>query len=220
MGDPARTTFLIVRHGETRWNLGRRFQGHEDSPLTARGKAQAEALGRRLARMGFDTLVASDLGRARETAEIIAARAGHAAYQTDRRLRERNYGVMEGLQVPDIQANHPGLFEAWNADDPDFVIPAGESHRQHYERNAAFLREWADARPGTATAVVAHGGVLDSVFRFVTGAPLDRPRCFVTANAGLSVVCRGRFYGTTRWVIQAWNDTGHLDGVGFDAGLG
>jgi probable phosphoglycerate mutase len=220
MGVPSKTTFLIVRHGETLWNVERRFQGHEDSPLTDRGKAQADALGARLERMNFDALVSSDLGRARETADIIARRSGLSSYETDSRLRERHYGMMEGLRIMEVRAKQPGLFAAWNADDPDFVIPGGESHRQHYERNAAFIQEWDGARPGTVTVVVAHGGVMDSVFRFVTGAQLAQPRCFVTTNASLSVICHGLFYGTKRWVIQAWNDTGHLNDIGFDAGLG
>ena len=62
-------------------------------------------------------------------------------------------------------------------------------------------------------AVVAHGGVLDSFFRYVARLPLDQPRCFITINASLTTITHGNFYDTTRWVIETWGDTGHLDEI-------
>ena len=67
------TTLLAIRHGETVWNVEERFQGHEDSPLTVNGRRQVDALGRRLQGMAIDTMISSDLGRARESAAIIAS---------------------------------------------------------------------------------------------------------------------------------------------------
>ena len=93
-----KTTVLAIRHGETVLNLEKRYQGHSDSPLTETGRNQVSSLGRRMAKMEFDTLISSDLGRAQETASIIAGYTGHAV-ETDSRLRERNYGVLEGLTV-------------------------------------------------------------------------------------------------------------------------
>ncbi|MGZ5651565.1 MAG: histidine phosphatase family protein, partial [Usitatibacter sp.] len=81
------TRFIVVRHGQTQWNVESRIQGHRDSPLTAAGEAQAEAVAARLAAERFDVLISSDLGRARQTAERIARRCGHRVV-TDTRLRE------------------------------------------------------------------------------------------------------------------------------------
>ena len=204
-----KTTLLVIRHGETVWNAEQRFQGHGDSPLTETGRNQVAALGRRMEEIKFDTLISSDLGRTQETAFIIADFTGHAV-EIDSRLRERNYGVLEGLTVPEIREKHSEVFHQFNTDDPDYILPGGESHRQHYQRNVAFFAELLTGRCGTKVAVVAHGGVLDSIFRYVAGLPLEQPRCYITTNASLTIVSPGNFYGNTRWVIETWCDAGHL----------
>ncbi|MFH1980599.1 MAG: histidine phosphatase family protein [Pseudomonadota bacterium] len=206
------TTVIVIRHGETLWNVQARYQGHGDSPLTATGKIQADAVGRRLKAEPVDRLIASDLGRTRDTAAIIAGQTGHRPI-VDARLRERSFGVLEGLTAPQIQVQHPELFKHMAANDPDFVIPGGESLRQHYRRNIGFLEDCRAAYPGRTVALVAHGGVLDSVFRHVAGIPLDRPRSVVTTNASISVFRHGVFYGTLRWVLETWGDTAHLAGI-------
>ena len=206
------TTLLAIRHGETVWNEENRFQGHGDSPLTETGCNQVAALGRRMEKFQFDALISSDLGRARETASIIADFTGHSV-EVDSRLRERNYGVLEGLTVPEIKARHSEVLDQLKGDDPDYIIPEGESHRQHYQRNVAFIEELLARRSGATVAVVAHGGVLDSIFRFVANQSLDQPRCFVITNASLTIITHGVFYGTARWVIETWGDVGHLDGI-------
>ena len=214
-----KTTLLIIRHGETVWNAERRFQGHGDSPLTETGRSQVAALGRRMEAFNFDALISSDLGRTRETSSIIAGFTDHAV-QLDSRLRERNYGVLEGLTEPEIRAKHCEVYDQFNTDNPDYILPGGESHRQHYQRNVAFFEELLTGKMGTKVAVVAHGGVLDSIFRYVAGLPLNQPRCYITTNASLTIVRHGNFYGTTRWVLETWCDTGHLKGIGWNFGLG
>ncbi|MGD8343442.1 MAG: histidine phosphatase family protein, partial [Desulfobacterales bacterium] len=144
---------------------------------------------------------------------------GHTV-ETDSRIRERNYGVLEGLTVPEIKARYSEILDKLDQNDPDYVIPGGESHQQHYEQNASFINDLLNRRAGTNIALVVHGGVLDSLFRYVAGLPLDRPRCFTTHNAGLTIVTHGIFYGTARWVIERWNDVGHIDGAGRTLGLG
>lgn len=215
----APTTILALRHGETRWNVEERFQGHGDSPLTDTGRRQVAALARRLKTMTFDRLVSSDLGRARASAEIIAAATGHAL-ETETRLRERHYGVLEGLGITQIKAEHAAILARFNADDPDYVIPEGESHRMVYQRHIAWVEELLAEHPGRTVAIVIHGGVLDSLFRFAARLPLSQPRCYVTTNASLNIFSHGRFYGTDRWVIQKWGDTGHMADIGHYQGLG
>ncbi len=205
----AQTTFIVVRHGETLWNAQQRFQGHGDSPLTLNGRSGAQALGRRLRQMDFDKLISSDLGRAKETAAIIAEQTGHPLGADDR-LRERHYGVLEGLTIPEIKSGHPLAFERLLAGDPDYVIPQGESHRQQYARNIDFFQTFVEQNSGSTVVLVAHGGVLDSLFRFVANLPLNQPRCCITANTSMSIVAHGSFPYTARWVVQTWGDVSHL----------
>ena len=103
-------TLLAIRHGETASNAAKRYQGHSDSPLTETGRKQVSSLGSRMAKMEFDVLICSDLGRTRETASIIAKHTGHSV-KTDSRLRERNYGVLEGLTVPEINTRYSEVLD-------------------------------------------------------------------------------------------------------------
>lgn len=219
MSTHPKLTLLAIRHGETELNVAKRYQGHSDSPLTENGRKQVSSLGRRIEKMKFDTLISSDLGRTQETATIIAEYTGHSI-KTDSRLRERNYGVLEGLTVSDIKAGHSEVLERLDANDPDYIIPDGESLRQHYQRNVAVFEELQSGISDGRVALVVHGGVLDSLFRYVARLPLDQPRCFITPNASLTIITHGIFYNTLRWVIETWGDTGHLEGTGQYHGLG
>lgn len=213
-----KTRLMAIRHGETVWNAEERFQGHGDSPLTETGRIQVAALGRRMQDFQFDTLISSDLGRTQETASIISEFTGHSV-GIDSRLRERNYGVLEGLKIHDIKTRYSDVLERLIADDPDYTVPEGESYRQHYQRNIAFIEEILVKRAGSNVAIVAHGGVLESIFRYVARLPLDHPRCIIAGNASLSIIAHGNFYGTSRWVIETWNDVAHLNGIGHYLGL-
>ena len=219
MGTPPATTLFVIRHGETQWNLDERFQGHGDSPLTADGRAQADALGKRMQSMPIDEFIASDLGRAQETASIISNHTGHEVL-SDHRLRERNFGVLEGLNIGEIKKQFPDvLHQIYTIGDPDFVIPEGESHRQHYLRNIDFFEELIRTAVGKRIALVVHGGVLDSLLRYILAADLQQPRSFMAANTSLSVIHYGVFYGTQRWMVETWGDVSHLNGVGFRQGI-
>jgi probable phosphoglycerate mutase len=209
---------MIIRHGETEWNRALRFQGHGDSPLTKTGRAQARALADRLAEVPIDRLFSSGLGRTLETAGFIAATTGLEPIE-DPRLRERHYGPFEGLTIPEIEAKHPEAYARFRTDDPEYVLPGGESHRQHYERNISFLEAYLKNHPGTTAALVAHGGVLDSVFRYLARLPLDQPRCYLVPNTSLTIIKHGRFYGSLRWVMETWGDVSHLKGIEVRQGL-
>ncbi len=199
------TRIVVVRHGETEWNLASRIQGHADSPLTAAGEAQAAAIARRLAGERFDALVSSDLGRAVRTARAIAARTGHEIV-ADARLRERNYGMAEGLTYGEIGVHFPEIFSRVRDTDPDYVVPGGESRRQMYERvRDAFeslAREWEGAR----LTVVCHGGVLAMLFRHVHGIPVGAAHAIPIPNASYNALVREE----GSWRVEAWADTAHL----------
>lgn len=202
------TRFIVVRHGETEWNVQARVQGHQDSPLTAAGHAQAEALAQRLARERFDALVSSDLGRARQTAERIAARSG-LALVLDARLRERSFGAGEGLSYEEIDRTFPDVFSRVRDIDPDLAIPGGESRRQFHERVRAAFLALARQHDGERVAVVCHGGVLTSLYRIVHDIPVAHAHRVPIANASYNALA----FDADAWTIEAWDETDHLPGV-------
>lgn len=151
-------TILLVRHGETLWNLERRYQGRFNSPLTARGVAQANVVGRLLAALpeaAAAPIVASPQGRAYRTATIICERLGAArAIAVDNRLREHSLGSWDGLTYNEIETRCPGIFAGEGRHEWYFRSPDGES----YAALAARLGEWlAEQDESMAIIVVAHG---------------------------------------------------------------
>jgi probable phosphoglycerate mutase len=200
-----RTHVIIVRHGETQWNIANLRQGHLDSPLTEEGIAQAKALARRLMRESFSALYSSDLGRAMQTAQIIAEATGHEIV-TDARLRERHLGIFQGLSSDEIKKRHPEEYKLHRTLGPDYVIPAGESVRQQVARNLAYLNEIAARHPGETIVVITHGGVLSGLFRHTFSIPFEAPRRFEFTNAGLNVF----IFEDGNWFLQTWGDLSHL----------
>lgn len=204
-GKTTRTQFILVRHGETDWNRQGRIQGWLDSPLNARGIAQAESVAARLHREPFDRLVCSDLGRARSTAEIVAARTGHRVH-ADARLRERHYGVFQGMTRAEARAAHPEAYAEYEAEDVEHAMPGGETTRACFERNLACLEELATRHAGQRIVVVAHGGVLDGLHRHALGLPHIGARAFTIVNASLN-----RFsWDAGTWRLDRWGDAEHL----------
>jgi probable phosphoglycerate mutase len=199
------TTFLLLRHGETLWNRDGRLQGWQDSPLSDAGRAQAAALAARLAGERVDAIVASDLGRTRDTAVPIAARLG-LALALDAGLRERCYGAFEGMTWPEIERAHPRDYQRLAARDPEYVVPGGESGVQFRDRVVSALEHLAARHAEATVAVVTHGGVLGIVYRHAKDIALEMPRTFSVPNAAVNRVRvddRG-------WAIEVWADIGHL----------
>jgi probable phosphoglycerate mutase len=200
-----RTQIIIVRHGETEWNIAGIRQGHLDSRLTNKGVAQAKALAQRLEREHFSALYSSDLGRALQTAMAIADLTGHEIV-TDERLRERHLGIFQGLSGDEINAKYPEERRLFRTVGPDYVIPGGESMRQQVERNVAYLNELANKHVGETVVVVTHGGVVSGFFRHTLNIPLDAPRRFEFVNAGINVF----FREDENWMLLTWGDVSHL----------
>ena len=146
------TTLLLVRHGETDWNAAGRLQGHTDRPLNVYGRRQARALADRLAGDGIQAVYASDLARARETAEILGARLGLDVV-VDPDLREKDWGSWEGL----------------TSDERVHVEFEGESTEAHRERVLRAVQRIVEAHPGERVAVVTHGGSLRRIQAAVSG---------------------------------------------------
>jgi len=199
------TELLFIRHGETDWNRQQRFQGQIDVPLNATGQAQAAQMAARLTADRHDALFSSDLLRARETAAPLA-RGWALTPVSLAGFREQSFGVLEGLDVPTIQARHPDLWQRWLEHRADYALPGGESLRQFHTRVMAALHELAASRPGARLAVVTHGGVLDMLWRSAHGLPLDGMRACEIPNTGLNRL---------RWTdgglqVESWADAAHL----------
>ncbi|MGH7844629.1 MAG: histidine phosphatase family protein [Candidatus Binatia bacterium] len=202
------TRVIVVRHGQTIWNIERRFQGHQDSPLTLKGIAQADALAKRLSRPAFSALYSSDLGRAYRTAQIIADASGHTV-TADPRLRERSLGVFQGLKSEEIKTAYPDDYKRYRNRELDYVVPAGESLRRQVERNMSCLEDLARKHSGETIVVVTHGGVLNVVFRQTLSIPFEAPRRFEFLNSSLNLFVFVDGY----WTLQTWGDVAHLEAV-------
>ena len=203
---PSITRLIMVRHGETDWNRTRTIQGHRDIPLNAVGRAQARAVASQLAAEPVRAVYSSDLARARETARAIAA--VHDLEVIDEPgLRERHWGRFQGLRFDEIEALAPQAHERMVARDPAYVLDGGgESLEAVVARVRATLTHLGSAYRGATLVAVAHGGVLDAVWRIATGLALDAPRAFALPNAAVNVL-EG---DGEQWQIREWASTAHL----------
>jgi probable phosphoglycerate mutase len=192
----------LLRHGETTWNAMHRVQGQLDSPLSARGNEQAEVLAQRLRGEKFEALYASDLSRAFDTAGKIAAVTG-LEIQVDVRLRERHYGVFQGLTWDEIKLKFPEDYAQYKSRFPGVTIPGGESVEDFARRVMEVLGEIA-AKHDNAVAV-AHGGVVDVVYRQAMGIGAGQPRDYPLPNASVN---RFRYDGS--WHVEVFGDIEHL----------
>ena len=161
-------TLLLARHGETDWNRDGRWQGWADPPLNDLGRAQAAALAEQLRTTPFDAVYSSDLRRAHETAEILAAPHG-VPIVVDPALREIDVGSWSGLTRAEIAVRFP------NGDRPD-----GETHEQHAARVRAAVTRIARDHPGGRVLVVGHGGTIRSIHDVISDRPYHPvPNCHV-----------------------------------------
>jgi 2,3-bisphosphoglycerate-dependent phosphoglycerate mutase len=200
---------IAVRHGETEWNALGREQGQLDSPLTARGLKQAEAIAGRLRRVSFSALYSSDLGRALQTAEIVA-RATGARIEVDTGLRERHTGIFQGLTKEQMAAQYPSEYSAYRADPYAYQVPGGESGQRRTERSVRLMNALADRHADETIVAITHGGFLIGFFEHVLDLSPNHAWRFKRQNAGFNVFART----DGEWSLETWNDTSHLDALG------
>ena len=203
------TTILAIRHGETEWNRIGKQQGHLDSGLSPLGIEQARRTAARLSGETCDIIYCSNLGRAIQTAEIIADRL-KLDLLCDSGLNERNLGILQGLTLEEFSRTNPGEHELFTSGDPDYRIPGGESIRQRHDRTIRTIRGITGAHNNKTIVLVMHGGNLDSLFRHVLGIPLDRRRNFFLINAALNTFT----VEADAWKLASWGDVSHLRGIG------
>jgi probable phosphoglycerate mutase len=199
------TRVLLVRHGETDWNVQTRLQGHTDIPLNAAGRWQAECLRQALQGEALDAVYSSDLQRAWQTAEAVASATG-APLQAEPALRERGFGCFEGLTHAELEARWPDDARRWRQREPAFAPAGGENLIDFHARCLGATLRLAAQHPGGSIALVAHGGVLDSLYRAATHVPLDAPRSWRMANATLNRL----LYNGQGLKLVGWDDDSHL----------
>ncbi|CAM8627290.1 phoE Broad specificity phosphatase PhoE and related phosphatases [Comamonadaceae bacterium] len=209
------TRIIAVRHGETAWNVDTRIQGQLDIGLNERGLWQAERVGKALAEEAIDRIYSSDLQRAHSTAQAIAR---HTANPTAREvqlhtgLRERGFGTFEGETWADIAEKWPDESRRWKQRDPHFAPPGGETPTQLLARVQTTVDDIAARHPGEHIVLVAHGGVMDMLYRLATRQELHAPRTWHLGNATIN-----RLLWTPDGLsLVGWGDARHLEDDALD----
>ena len=209
---PVATNVLLIRHGQSRGNAERRFGGHTATPLSARGRNQAQATARTLKSESLTAIYSSDLARAMETAQPLAKLTGLHVNGTSA-FRERSVGVMEGLTFEEAAEKHPEQYAALLRRDFEHVLAGGESYRQLLDRSREKLDHIIDKHRGGKIAVFSHTGTICILALHLMGAldaPELRPVWISTANCGITRF-ELRSDGFVR--VLTVNDTRHLEGV-------
>jgi 2,3-bisphosphoglycerate-dependent phosphoglycerate mutase len=206
------THVVVIRHGQSQGNAEGRFGGHTDTPLSPRGRRQAQATARALASEKFNAIYSSDLPRAIETATPLAKLTG-ARLETTEALRERSVGVMEGLTFEEAAELHPEQYQALLRRDFEHVLLGGESYRQTLDRASRKLDEAIEQHKGGRIALFAHTGTICILILHLMGAldaPELKPVWIATANCGIARFDL-RDDGFVRVLVI--NDTRHLVGI-------
>lgn len=205
------TQIIAIRHGETDWNREARIQGHMDIGLSDVGRAQAHLLAEALRDETLHAIYASDLSRAFDTADALTRGRG-LTVKVDAELRERHFGAFQGRTFVEIEAADPLAAKRWRERDPDFAGEGGETLRQFFSRCIKAVAGIAAQHPGQTLAIVAHGGVMDCLYRAASRIDLQAPRAWPTSNAAINRL----LYTAQGLQLVGWNDVFHLESEALD----
>jgi len=197
---------IMVRHGETKWNTENRIQGQANTPLTELGIKQAQQTGKALHKENISEIYSSDLGRAMQTAKVINKYLNLSITKKEG-LRERNYGVLQGISFDELDDKFPVIRLNLNSRDPNYVIPGGESIFQFSQRVSTCINSIIANSNASNLLLVVHGGVLERFFHTVLGLPLDFKRSFSLSNSSINKFS----YINGTWQLDSWGITNHLD---------
>lgn len=206
----------LVRHGETVWNAARRIQGQSDSPLTEKGEQQAHQVGERVKSLGITHVIASDLGRTRRTAEIIADACG-CEVTLDARLRELDMGCLEQRELDHLTAEEESWRKALVDGTEGGRIPDGESMQELATRMHAALNALRALPEGSRPLVVSHGMALGALVSTILGLPAHAERRLRLRNCSLSRVdYQQSAWLAPGWIVEMAGDISHLDAPALD----
>jgi len=211
MSHPTVTRILAIRHGETAWNVDSRIQGHVDIPLNDVGREQARRLALSVAGEDLTAIYCSDLSRAHATASAVSESVG-LPLRVDKGLRERAFGAFEGLSFKEIESRWPDQALRWRQRDPLFAAEGGENLQIFYARCVGAVQALAERHAGEHIAVVAHGGVMDCLYRAASRLELHAPRSWELGNASINRL----LYMAEGFTLVGWNDKSHLEDPALD----
>lgn len=198
---------LLTRHGQTDWNIARRYQGQTDVPLNETGTLQAALLAQRLSAHVIHTIYSSDLSRAMNTAKAVAeSQELTPVLHSDPRWRELSFGDWEGMTYQEMSAHSPELFDAWMKDSLNVSTPNGETHIQLAERVQAAFSELKANHKDETVLVVGHSGSMQTLLSITLGVDLSRYWQFRISQASLSELTVYED-GVT---LNLFNDVSHL----------
>lgn len=206
------TKVCIIRHGETDWNKEKRIQGQIDIPLNDTGRAQALAMAYNSAHFRFSAIYSSDLSRAVETAQGLSEREDLPTIQRHQ-LRERHYGIFQGISKDEAPAQFPDIYPLYAARDIHYDFETGESLIDFSKRVLDIFDWLARHHENQQIAVVSHAGVLDIMYRHATGRPLHTERDFHIPNSALNWL----HHDGQGWHLDHWDDHHHAAHVIMDS---
>ena len=199
-------TLILMRHGQTDWNVNGRYMGWMDEALNEEGLRQAERVAQRLDQWPISAVYSSPLKRAVRTADRVARRHS-VAVETVQELDEMRLGGWEGMFAVDIAAKYPELWQTWRTNPGDFRMPGGESLGEVRERAVRAFGRIMDTSEGKMVLAVTHDVVVRLLVAHCLGAGVDIYRRLEVGNASITVIERDG----VRLRLRVLNDTGHLE---------
>ena len=200
------TRIIAIRHGETAWNVDTRIQGQLDIGLNDTGRWQAKRVAQALAAEPIQAIYASDLSRAWATANEVA-KTTRVNPRSEPALRERGFGIFEGKTYQEIEAQWPDQALQWRKRHPDFAPEGGESLLVMRDRILSVVNRLAAQHTGELIVMVAHGGVMDALYRLATGQDIQAARTWQLGNAAINRL----LWTPDGMTVVGWADTLHLD---------
>lgn len=202
-----KTQLLLIRHGETAWNAEHRIQGQLDIPLSPLGVLQSARLAECLMNEPIDAVYSSGQSRAWLTAAPLAARLGLEVI-AEPRLRERSFGIFEGLTLDEAAERYPSEFKKWRERDPAWRPEGGESGQQLIDRVLSAVSDIGVRHPSQTVVLVSHGGVLDVLYRAARLLEWHAPREHQMLNAAINRLTTSA--APLQLSIERWGDVAHL----------
>lgn len=200
------TRIIAIRHGETDWNVQTRIQGHIDIELNSNGVWQASRLPLGLAHEEIAHVYTSDLSRAKVTAASFAGPLG-LPLEEEPQLRERHFGIFEGITWQALEELHPEQARAWKSRDPHWTPEQGESLEMLRQRIVKVVNRLASKHLGEQIAIVTHGGVLDVLYRLATHQFDQSPRTWSLGNTFINRL----LWSDEGLHLVGWGDNAHLE---------